>query len=150
RTTTPRKTTCPLIQGVCLMGSDLQKVLARYPPGCRPSSEPEPLGNAGGLSGARLWRFPAGARTLVARAWPVDGPPRQMLERTHRWLVQAERLDFVSMPIPCSDGQTIVEEGGKLWELSAWMEGSADLATRPKRAHIRSGLAGLAAFHQAM
>jgi Ser/Thr protein kinase RdoA (MazF antagonist) len=132
------------------MGSDLQTVLARYPAGFRPSSEPEPLGNAGGLSGSRLWRFAAGARTLVARAWPVDGPPRPVLERTHLWLVEAERLGFVPTPIPSSDGRTIVEEGGRLWELSSWMDGSADLGSPPKRAHVRSGFAGLAAFHGAL
>jgi homoserine kinase type II len=73
-----------------------------------------------------------------------------VLERSHLWLVEAERLGFVPTPIASSDGRTIVEEGGKLWELAAWMDGSADLGSPPKRAHVCSGFAGLAAFHQAM
>ena len=73
-----------------------------------------------------------------------------MLERTHLWLVNAERLGFVPTPIPSSDGRTIVEEGGRLWELSAWMEGSAKRGINAKPAHVRAGFAGLAAFHQVM
>ena len=131
------------------MPSDPRTVMARYPAAYRPSSELEPLGNAGGLSGSRLWRFRAGARILVAREWPVDGPSRAILERTHLWLAEANRLGFVPTPIPSLDGRTIVEQQDRLWELTPWMEGVADLGRAAEsEGTSRRAFAGLAAFHQ--
>jgi Ser/Thr protein kinase RdoA (MazF antagonist) len=132
------------------MPSDPRTVLARYPAAYRPSSELEPLGNAGGLSGSRLWRFRAGIRTLVAREWPVDGPPRPILDRTHLWLAEANRLGYVPAPLPSLDGRTLVEQEGRLWEVSPWMDGDADLGRPPGRGNVEAGFAGLAAFHQVL
>ena len=36
---------------------EVTALLARYPAIARPHAKPEPLGNAGGYSGARLWRY---------------------------------------------------------------------------------------------
>ena len=122
-------------------------VLDRYPAPARPTSAPESLANAGGLSGARLWRFPSGLGTLVARRWPPDGPGRPHLERIHAWLSASRDLGFVPVPIPTVDGRTVVESGDHLWEVAPWMGGTADLTRPPPRARLRSAFAGLAAFH---
>lgn len=122
-------------------------VLDRYPAACRPTSPPEPLGNAGGLSGAKLWRFSTGRGPLVARAWPVDGPDLEALGRIHGWLLEAGDLGFVPVPIPTLDGRTAVTVGGRIWEVAPWMPGAADLGRPPAPARVRSAFAGLAAFH---
>src|SRR3954465_14808711 len=101
-----------------LIPDALNVVLSRYPAIVRPTSALEPLGNAGGGSGARLWRFASGRGVLVARAWPPDGPGRPALELIHRWLASAGDLDFVPVPIPALDGRTIHEHAGQLWEVS--------------------------------
>src|SRR4051812_10986618 len=102
------------------MIDDLRAVLASYPASARPLSDPEPLGNAGGASGARLWRLRAGMGPLVARAWPPDGPDRGAIEQIHRWLIEAGELGFLPIPLRDRDGRTLVGRGGRLWELAPW------------------------------
>src|SRR4051794_7668951 len=89
------------------MNEDLEEVLAGFPADARPLTTPEPLGNAGGASGARLWRLVAGRGTLVARAWPPDGPGLEALEQIHGWLAEVESLGFAPVPVPGLDGRTV-------------------------------------------
>lgn len=123
-------------------------VLARYPPGVQPVDEPESLGGAGGLSGARLWRYRSGRGTLVLRLWPPHGPGRAHLEQVHRWLHRAGDLGFIPAPIADRSGRTLLELGGEFWELAPWMPGAADGMRPPSSARVRSAFAAMAAFHQ--
>jgi homoserine kinase type II len=52
--------------------------------------------------------------------------------------------------LPALDGQTVHAQGGRLWEVSAWLEGRPAPERPPARAQLRSGAAALAAFHQAL
>ncbi|HWE39782.1 MAG TPA: phosphotransferase [Isosphaeraceae bacterium] len=128
---------------------DLRAVLDRYPAAARPMAAPEPLGNAGGLSGARLWRFEAGRGRLVTRAWPTAGPDGDRLDRIHHWLAAAGHLLFVPVPLPALDGRTWQAQGGRLWEVAPWLPGAPDLGRPPDPARLRSGFAALAALHRA-
>ncbi len=140
----------------------LARLLAGYPALERPSAPPEPLGNAGGLSGARLWRYASGRGLLVARAWPPEGPNVAALERIHRWLRAANGpepgLGFLPVPLPALDGRTVHELGGRLWEVAPWLAGESergwepeDLAhPHPQPDRVRAGFAALGAFHQAL
>lgn len=125
-------------------------MLARYPAIARPSAEPEPLGNAGGLSGAQLWRFPAGRGPLVVRAWPPEGPTRQTLERIHQWIERAGRVTFLSVPLAALDGRTVQQEAGRLWEVSPWLPGTPPTQDAISSAQVRAAFAGLGAVHQAL
>lgn len=125
----------------------MKAILSRYPAPSRPMSTPEPLGNAGGASGARLWRFTSGSGPLVLRAWPVDGPTIEALERIHAWLARADPLGFVPVPLPDLSGRTIQQAAGRLWELAPWRPGGPDLGSPPSPRRIEAGFAGLAAFH---
>ena len=129
---------------------DLMTLLARYPAIARPYRKPEALGNAGGYSGARLWRYESGRGWLVARAWPQGGPSHAGLEQIHRWLDETAGLGFVPIPLPALDGRTVHEQGGRLWDVSPWLEGAAAPERPPLRPRLRSGFAALAAFHQAL
>jgi hypothetical protein len=73
-----------------------------------------------------------------------------VLEQIHRWLAATAALGFVPIPLPALDGQTVHAQGGRLWEVSAWLEGSRAPERPPARAQLRSGVAALAAFHQAL
>src|SRR4051794_30341674 len=95
--------------------STLAGVLSRYPPPLRPRSGPEPLGNAGGRSGARLWRYESDEGALVARAWPPGRPRRETLEQIHAWLAEAGGLGFIPVPRTGLDGRTLQEAGGQFW-----------------------------------
>ncbi len=125
-------------------------MLERYPAIARPYRKPEALGNAGGYSGARLWRYESGRGWLVARAWPQDGPDRTGLEQIHRWLDATASLGFVPIPLPALDGRTVQEHRGRLWDVSPWLKGASAPERPPLRLRLRSGFAALAAFHQAL
>jgi homoserine kinase type II len=127
---------------------DLAAVLDRYPAGVQPLSAPAALGNAGGWSGAWLWRFVAGQGPLVARAWPPEGPGRGALEQIHGWLAEASRLGFVPVPLAARDGLTVQEQAGRLWEVVPWMPGAPERSVPPGRVRLRAALAGLSAFHR--
>ena len=93
-------------------------VLALYPSLIQPLSTPEPLGNAGGLSGSCLWRFQSGLGMLLARAWPIDGPRPFVLQQIHDWLAETEDLGFVPVPVRGRDGRTLYGRDGRFWEVT--------------------------------
>ena len=126
----------------------IREVLARYPPVAQPADRPKSLGGAGGLSGARLWRYRSGLGVLVLRLWPPHGPGRAHLEQVHRWLLATGDLGFVPVPIADRSGRTLQEYGGGLWELAPWMPGTSEDARPPAPTRVRSAFAALAAFHQ--
>ena len=129
------------------MLKDLTVVLERYPAAVRPLDQPEDLGNAGGLSGARFWRYRSGTGTLLVRAWPTDGPPLVVLERIHGWLAELTTLGFVPVPIAGLDGRTIVVYAGQFWEVGPWMPGVSDPGRPPTAGRVRAACSALAAFH---
>lgn len=122
-------------------------VLGAYPADCRPLGRLDPLGNAGGLSGARLWRFDAGRGPLVLRAWPPDGPDVEAIRRIHGWLAGLRHLGFVPVPLPDREGRTVRVEGGSCWQVEPWMPGEAEVGRPPREDRVRSGFAALAALH---
>ncbi len=124
------------------------RLLSLYPARARPLAPPIPLGNAGGGSGARLWRFDSGLGPLVARAWPVDGPGPSALRRIHAWLARLVDLDFIPVPLASRDGRTLVVLDGACWDVSPWRPGVADPSRPPARGRLRAAFAGLAAVHQ--
>jgi Ser/Thr protein kinase RdoA (MazF antagonist) len=128
------------------MSGPARALFDRYPAATRPTSPVEPLGNAGGLSGARLFRFESGRGRLVARQWPPDGPGRERLRQIHAYLKATRDLGFVPVPLPTLDGSTIVELEGRYWEIAPWMTGEADLSRPPAPGRLRAGFGGLAAF----
>jgi homoserine kinase type II len=73
-----------------------------------------------------------------------------VLEQIHLWLAETADLGFVPIPLPALDGRTVHEQGGRLWEVSAWLEGRPAPERPPSRAQLCSGVAALAAFHQAL
>ena len=131
------------------MNAFLASVVASYPAVYRPLSPPESLGNAGGMSGARLWRYPSTAGLLVVRAWPM-GVDRTQIELIHSWLKHAEKLCVVPIPLSANGGRTVQEHGGVCWEVCPWMPGAACLESPPTAGKVASAFATLAAFHLAM
>jgi hypothetical protein len=126
------------------MPDTLSRLLSMYPARARPLAPPTPLGNAGGGSGARLWRFDSGLGPLVARAYPPDGPDPSSLSRIHGWIARLADLDFIPVPLATLDGRTLVVLDGLSWEVTPWKSGVAD----PSPARLRAALGGLAAVHQ--
>jgi Ser/Thr protein kinase RdoA (MazF antagonist) len=124
------------------------ELLARYGAGVQPQSGLESLGGAGGLSGARLWRFQSRDGDFVLRAWPPDGPGPEHLKRVHRWLFLTEDMGFTPVPVRDLMGRSLQDFEGAQWEITPWLKGQADAANPPAPAHLRAAFVGLAAFHQ--
>lgn len=130
------------------MDAELAPVLALYPSSIQPIGPTEFLGNAGGGSGVRLWKFATTQGPLVARAWPPEHPDRPTLAQIHSWLVRAAPLEFIPVPLAGLDGRTIQGRGGRLWELAPWLPGRADPSRPPDPWRLHQAFAGLAAFHR--
>jgi Ser/Thr protein kinase RdoA (MazF antagonist) len=130
------------------MHDSLTQLLRFYPASVQPLATPLWLGNAGGGSGARLWRFESGIGDLVARAWPIDGPGPAVLGRIQTWLARLADLDFVPVPLNALDGRTLVLLDGQHWEITPWRPGKADGGRPPDPIRLRAAFSGLAAVHQ--
>jgi len=128
-------------------GRAFDEILARYPSWVQPRSPLESLGGAGGLSGARLWRYGSEHGLLVLRAWPADGPGRTHLEQVHDWLFKLADLEFIPVPIRDQAGRSLQDHEGRLWEIAPWFAGTADVAHPPGAVRLRASFAGLAAVH---
>jgi len=123
------------------------KLFLDYPGHVRPLAGLEPLGGAGGHSGARLWRYRSAAGQFVLRAWPPAGPGRTHLERVHHWLSLTADLGFTPVPIRDNSGQSLREYDGRLWEVAPWLNGAPDCGHVPTAPHLRAAFAALAALH---
>lgn len=132
------------------MDALLRSLFSRYSAVLQPNGVIESLGNAGGLSGCQLWRYPSSLGVLAVRLWPESGPDARTLERIHGWLADARSMGIVPVPIPARDGRSVQELGGRLWEIVPWMPGAAHECELPALKFVRGGFAMLATFHRTL
>ncbi|MFO0890172.1 MAG: phosphotransferase [Isosphaeraceae bacterium] len=125
-------------------------LLRLYPSHVQPIGSISALGNAGGLSGARLWRYRSDLGEMACRAWPTDGPTPDRLATIHRWLDLCRALRFVPIPVAALDGTTFHVREGRLWELAPWLPGAPCVDQIPGRARLVSALQALARVHVAL
>jgi homoserine kinase type II len=84
---------------------------------------------------------------MLLRAWPEVGPGREHLEIVHEWLRTAADVGFLALPVAATDGRTVAEWDGRLWQVEPWMPGEPDLADPPSAAHVGAAFSGLAMIH---
>jgi Ser/Thr protein kinase RdoA (MazF antagonist) len=110
----------------------------------------EPLGAAGGFSGAALWRIKTDDAQLCLRRWPQEHPSHSQLQWIHKVLCYAAANGFVKLPTPfrSRDGQTSVSVAGHFWELTRWLPGRANFHERPNFDRLDAALVALAQFHR--
>lgn len=130
--------------------SDLKHVLEQYPL-VAPDVRIEPLGTAGGFSGARFWRVTTAEHALCVRRWSPEHPDRQRLQMIHDVLrhVHIQGVTIVPVPWETHGGGSFVEMSGYRWEIANWMPGSADYQRNPSPAKLVAALKALARFHVA-
>src|SRR4051794_20381360 len=85
----------------------------------------EYLADAGGLSGARLWRLTGGLDTWCLKAWPPETSSPEQLRFAHRLMSQARAagLAFVPCVLPTLAGATFLESADLLWDVVSWQPG---------------------------
>lgn len=135
--------------------SDVNQLLRYYPPNCQPA-QIEPLGSAGGMSGAQFWRItivrgspdPA-PRVLCLRRWPTEHPSPERLRFIHAVLQHAARngITFIPVPITSHAGESFVHHAGHLWQLEPWMRGVSDYEHSPRAEKLHAAMTALAQFH---
>ena len=129
----------------------IESVLCHYA-GFSQTDSIECLGNAGGFSGAQLWKAKVGNDFFCIRRWPKTHPLHKQLYWMHWVLLRAVENDcpFVPAPVQNDQQQTFVTHGGYLWEITPWMPGEADLATNCTDAKVEAAFSALAKFHSAV
>jgi homoserine kinase type II len=132
------------------LGHEADLVLAHYPEDCWPR-RCQSLGNAGGFSGAKLWRIEADLGSLCLRRWPSAHPSRDQLEfiQAVLWHVVQEGFDLVPLPLEAEGNRGYVEHQGYLWQLEPWLPGTADFPDHPTLPRLSNALRALGEFHLA-
>ena len=130
---------------------DIQAIVREYPANLQPARV-EPLGAAGGMSGAQFWRIASASGPLVLRCWPSEHPTAERLRFIHDVLFHAaERgISFLAVPILSASGESFVFADGHLWELSPWMPGDANYERSPSMQKLGAAMRALAKFHVAV
>jgi Ser/Thr protein kinase RdoA (MazF antagonist) len=130
---------------------EIQAIVREYPAAFQPTRI-EPLGSAGGLSGAQFCRLESPRGTFVLRRWPTEHPSPERLLFIHEVLFHAAAggVTFLALPIRTASGATFVRRGGDLWELARWMPGAADYERSPTIEKLRAAMRALATFHKAV
>ena len=128
----------------------LSTILSTYPLDCQPETT-EFLGNAGGFSGALLWKLKTVRGMLCLRRWPANHPSPTSLRWIHDVLAQvaSQGFELVPVPIQCLHGNTFLLADGHLWELTPWMPGEANYHHDPTPRKLKSAMRTLAEFHRA-
>ncbi len=129
---------------------DVKTILDCYPPDCQPL-QIQPLGTAGGFSGAQFWRISAPRGEMVLRRWPQEHPTADGLRFIHKVLRHAAEhgISIVPVSVTTREGESFVQLAGYLWELAPWMPGTADYDVSPSEAKLRAAMTALAQFHVA-
>ena len=123
-------------------------MLSTYPEAVQPGKI-EPLGSAGGFSGAEFWRLTSPTGLLCLRHWPREHPDAQQLEFIHTVLRHVDRVGFhlVPVPVPRRDGSTFGAFHGRLYELTNWLPGDAEFHQNPTPTRLSAAMKALAQFH---
>jgi Phosphotransferase enzyme family len=133
-----------------LEDNSANELLSRAYPSLRPQKI-EVLGNRGGFSGAAIWRVVTSAGHFALRRWPQSGLPRERIIGLHRLLehVRREGLQCVAVPIPATDGTTVIEQTDHFWQLEPWLPGTSDFHARPSHERLYASMTALAQWHRA-
>jgi Ser/Thr protein kinase RdoA (MazF antagonist) len=134
-----------------ITGAPPLQVLTEFPAILASAIQIEPMGNAGGFSGAMLWKLHQGEETLCLRRWPAEHPDHGTLETMHALLRHVADHGFSLVPVPrhTKSGATWLKSEGRFWELTPWLPGEANYHREPHERKLTGALAALAEFHRA-
>jgi Ser/Thr protein kinase RdoA (MazF antagonist) len=131
------------------MAAELAAVRAAYPAWVADASL-EPLGNRGGFSGARIVRLSCLRGVFCLRGGtPGETASRVTARHAMMHMARADGLHFVPGIVPTRSGATVVEQGGRCWELMQWMPGRADFHAAPSPGRLEVAVEALARLHLA-
>lgn len=104
---------------------------------------------AEGFSGATIIRIQIDGEAYCLRRWPIGGLAEQRIRELHRFLrfIDHSGLHVFPLPVTSKEGDTLVDNGGQLWQLEPWMPGVADFRKSPSDVRLESTMRVLAQVH---
>ena len=113
---------------------EIAPVLAAYPADCQPSRV-EPLGSAGGFSGASFWRLTTPRGPLCLRRWPAGYPAVEQLQfiQAVLWHVDLEGFDRIPLPLEAASHAGYVRHDGHVLGTGPLAAGRGRLSCRAER-----------------
>lgn len=129
---------------------DIRTLMAGFPSGWRPLAA-VPLPTASGFSGSRIWRITCPLGEAALRRWPVETSTRRV-QALHGLLATAIRAGQGHLPAPIgrSNGETVWEARGRLWELATWRPGDPLAAGGASLDALTAAMTALAQWHGAL
>lgn len=119
--------------------------------GMSESAQVVDLANAGGFSGANLWRVTTTTQEFCLRRWPAEFRDADRLKSLHAVIRHAaRRLDYLPVPLATLQGESFVTQGDHFWELTPWLPGRADYHQAPSETKLRAALQAIAKWHLAV
>ncbi len=110
------------------------------------------LANPGtGFSDAELYRVETARATWALRSWEASPERCRRLEEVLaviRFAGAGGCEDWLALPQTTRRGEWLVEQNGRLWQLSQWLEGQADFNQAPSSTRLQEVMTALARFHQ--
>jgi Ser/Thr protein kinase RdoA (MazF antagonist) len=102
------------------------------------------LGNAGGFSGATLWRVTGKMHDSCLKALPAGADPARhgRIAELLLWTKQQHDLNYVPRP------RFVHQDAGRVWEMVEWMPGTADFHANPSAERLRAACVALARLHR--
>jgi Ser/Thr protein kinase RdoA (MazF antagonist) len=130
---------------------DIRTIVGDYPADYQPQRV-EPLGSAGGMSGAQFWRIESQRGALMLRRWPTEHPSPERLRFIHAVLFHAadRGVGFLPVPIRTISGKSFVNDADHLWEIAPWMPGIANYEHAPSNEKLASAMRAIAQLHRAV
>jgi Ser/Thr protein kinase RdoA (MazF antagonist) len=124
------------------------EVLDRFP--TLPWRAVQFLGARAGFSGAQVWRLETTSGDYCLKAWPADGMTVERLSSIHQAVLaaRAENLAYLPHVIATLGHSTLIQHGGRLWDLSTWLRGAADFHERPSAARLQAACLALGQLHR--
>ena len=109
----------------------------------------DPLANAGGFSGARLWRTVVDGRAYVLRAWPRGRMSGDRLRLIHALMEKAHYHGLAYVPVPelTAASCSWVECREHFWDLTNWLPGKADFRDNPTDVRLIEAVRAVARIH---
>ena len=114
-------------------------------------SPAELLPVGGGYSGAGIWKWESHNPPYALRRWPQNTLPKSRLLGLHRllrWWGDNGFPEF-AIPLPTTDGSTLLQLDSHLWQMEPWMPGRADFHAHPSEDRLKSAMHWLARLHLA-
>jgi Ser/Thr protein kinase RdoA (MazF antagonist) len=128
------------------MEPNVSSVLQSF--GIEPSSSlVTPLGNAGGFSGAQLWRVSHGQREYALRRWPSETAEARIRYIHALQEFAGMQLDIVPRLQRTTSSDTLLLYAGGGWELATWLPGTSDFHRAPSPQRLTAALQALARLH---